>query len=63
MSYLFTAFQTIEPLSIGTTCVKLNPESTMSMHSGEGSPSSTKRFPCGTRAAAKGPRDYKKFEG
>ena len=37
-TYLFKADQRTEPPMIGTMCVKLNPASTTSMHSGLGNP-------------------------
>lgn len=52
MSILLAAFHTMDPVSIGMTCVKLNPESMMSMHSGWVSVLGPKRSPWGIKDAA-----------
>ena len=52
--YLFTASQTTRPLRIGTTWVKLKPESTTNTHSGAGDPGCAKRGPYGMSDAASG---------
>lgn len=49
---LLTALQTILPLSNGTTWVKLNPESIITVHSAIGKPGSANRFPNGITDAA-----------
>jgi hypothetical protein len=49
---LLTAFHTIFPLSNGTTCVKLNPESIIIVHSGVDKPGTANKFPNGITDAA-----------
>lgn len=51
-TYRFTAFQTILFSIIGTTCVKLKPESMTIQHSGAGWPGRLNIDPQGTKEAA-----------
>lgn len=49
---LLTASQTIEPFKMGTTWVKLNPESTTIIHWGDGAPVRAYSLPYGITEAA-----------
>jgi hypothetical protein len=62
-THLLTAFHTTCPPMIGTTWVKLKPESMISMHSGFANPGRSKRVPWGIVDAAGSSKHMTRKEG